>query len=96
MHVRGEIAHGGRDARVQGAAERQVPAEAHARRADAAGARRQVQQRAHGQAGVFVVGGEVLRGVGFPSVSRSVGWRSLLEVWGGGWIEREGGGVRTV
>lgn len=26
------------------------------------------------------------------SVSQSVGWRSLLEVWGGERIEREGGG----
>ncbi len=38
MYVGGEIAHGGRDALVEGAAERQVPAEAHARGADAAGA----------------------------------------------------------
>lgn len=60
MDVRGEIAHGRRDALVERAAERQVPAEAHARRADAAVARGQVQERGDGESGVFVVGGEGL------------------------------------
>lgn len=61
MDIRGEIAHGGRDAGVKGAAERQVPAETHTRRADAAVARWESQERGDGEGGVFVVGGEILK-----------------------------------
>ncbi len=71
MDVRGEIAHGGRDAPVEGAAERQVPAEAHARGADAAGAGGEGEEGGDGEGGVFVVGVDFLGG-GLGQIGMSI------------------------
>lgn len=60
MDVGGEEAHGGLDAGVEGAAEGQVPAQAHARGADAAVACGQGEQRVDGELRVLVVGRDLL------------------------------------
>lgn len=60
MYIRREIAHRSRDSRVQRAAVRQMAAETHARRSDAAVACWEGQERGDGERGVFVVGGEFL------------------------------------
>lgn len=60
MDIRRKIAHGGRDAIIERAAVRQVPAQTHARGADAAGVRGQRQQGVDGQRRVFVVRAHLL------------------------------------
>jgi len=60
VQVGRKVAHGGAHAWVQGAPERQVPAQAHARRAHAPVARPRPQQQRHGQSGVLVVRGQFL------------------------------------
>lgn len=60
VYVRGKVAHGSGDAFVKGAAEGQVPAEAHARCADAAVAGGEGEEGGDGEGGVFVVGVDFL------------------------------------
>ena len=60
MQVRREVAHRRGDARVERATVRQVPAEAHAGRADPAGALAQPGEEVDAQPRVVVVGRELL------------------------------------
>jgi hypothetical protein len=60
VDVGGEIAHGGSDAFVEGAAESEVAAETHSRGADAAVAGLHAREEVDAQRGVFVVGRELL------------------------------------
>ena len=56
VYIRGEIAHGGRDALIECAAECQVSAKAHARCANPAVAGGEREESRDGDSGVFVVG----------------------------------------
>ncbi len=60
MDIRRKVTNSGRDAPVQRAAVREMPTEAHARRADAAVAGWEGEEGGDGEGGVFVVGGEFL------------------------------------
>ena len=61
MYVGGEVAYGGRDALVEGAAEGEMAAETHTRCADAAGAGWEREEGGDGEGGVFVVGVDFLK-----------------------------------
>ncbi len=91
MNIRREIADSSRDAPVQRTAVREMPAEAHARRADAAGTGWEVQEGGDGEGGVFVVGGEFL----FFVTSFSFGEAKPRQPLTGS-AERRGKGVRAV
>ena len=61
MDIGGEVADRGADTLVEGAAVGEVPAETHARGADAAGAGGEGEEQGDGGGGVGVVGGEFLQ-----------------------------------
>lgn len=67
VYVRGEVAHGGGDALVECAAECQMPAQTHARCADAAVAGGEGEEGRDGESGVFVVRVHFLSTVGSQS-----------------------------
>lgn len=71
VDVGGEEADGGAHALVEGAAESEMAAQAHARRADAPVARRQRQQRIHAQPRVLVVRRNLLRDLQLVALVRA-------------------------
>lgn len=85
-----EIAHRGRDTRVECAAVCEVPAETHARGADAAVACLEPQKGGDGELGVFVISGQLLGD--FPLVAR-VGAGDVVGegLWAGEFVVGGGG-----